>query len=149
MPIPNLDKGALFDPCGRKICEHTSHHQRLDVVAIPMAYLSHIFLSIHNHIHDITFSSLDLNTATSTNLNIMIVASPSRNYILVRPTTGWPESDWSEEYHEITQMLLRHRFYNYDLATARHLALMKVAKHYHIPYYVTDLDHRILTSSAS
>lgn len=101
---------ALFDPCGRKICEHTSHHQRFDVVAIPTAYLPHIFLSVHNHIHDITFSSLDLETATNTDLSILIVASPSRNYILIRPSAGWPESDWSTEYHDITQMLLRHRF---------------------------------------
>lgn len=139
---------ALFDPCGRKICEHTSRHQKFDVLAIPTAYLPSTFVSVHNHVSDITFSGLDLNTAVDMDLQMLVVVSPTRNYFMMRPSTGWPDANLSAEYRDITQILLHHRFYDYDRATARHLALMKVAAHYGIRYYVTDLNHQVVASTA-
>lgn len=140
---------AMFDQCGNKIYEHTSHHCRCSVTAIPPAYLPHLFLSVHNHPHDLTFSSTDLKTLVHLDLSAIIVTSPSRNYILLRPSIGWPQSaDWIEEYDTITQMLVHHPRHDYDTATARHLALMKVAQHYHLWYCVTDLNHQIIASTA-
>lgn len=141
---------AMFDQCGNKIYEHTSHHHRCSVTAIPPAYLPHLFLSVHNHPHDITFSGTDLETLVRLDLSAIIVTSPSRNYILLRPSTGWPSSDdWIEEYDAITQVLLRHPHRDYDVATARHLALMKVAQHYHLWYYVTNLERQVIASTAN
>jgi len=140
---------ALFDQCGRKIYEHTSHHHAYDVAAVPLAYYPHLFLSVHNHPAGSPFSDGDLQTTMNLDLGVVIVTTASHNYILLRPSAGWPASnEWIKEYRDITRLLRRHPHYDYDVATARHLALMKVAAHYHIWYYVTDLNCKVIASTA-
>jgi len=144
------ETSAMFDQCGRKIYEHTSHHHNYNITAIPPAYKPHLFLSVHNHPADSTFSSNDLETAVRLGLGAIIVATTSRNYVMLRPSTGWPTTkDWIDEYDDIAELLRRHPHHDYDAATARHLALMKVAAHYHLQYYVTDLKGKIITSTTS
>lgn len=126
---------AAFDRCGRKIYEHTSHLKRSDATAVPIAYVPHIHLLVHNHPDGHTFSAIDLCTTHNVDVAVLMVVTPIHNYTLFRPSSGWPShKDWIEEYDDIVLMLSHNHRYNDDTRAIQHRALSQVAKHYGIKY---------------
>lgn len=139
---------AIFDQCGYKICEQTNHNENICAVALPKEWCTSAHLMIHNHITDMTFSSEDIITTKNLNLQISFLVTPRYNFYLFRPQSGWPDiDDLVEEYDTIIQMYRHHRRYDYDLSTARHLALLKISQQYHITYRVTDVTGRPISDN--
>ncbi len=142
---------AIFDACGNKICEHTNHQEEYTAFAIPEQWASAASLMVHNHLVDGTFSPQDLVSNAMTNVCISIIASPSCNFYLFRPLTGWPDTigEIAEEYDTITQLLQRNPHHDYNFETARHLALLKVTQHYGIKYRVEAINGTTLPDAFS
>ena len=128
---------ALFDAYGNKICEHTNHQQEYAGFMLPEKWIAKANLMVHNHLADGTFSPPDLLSNAIADINVSMIVSPSCNFYLFRPTTGWPDmEELLTEYDTIIQIMQHKPRHNYDLEAARHLALLKVAQHYNIKYKV-------------
>lgn len=136
---------AIFDAYGNKICEHTNHQQEYTAFTLPEKWRVAANLMVHNHLADGTFSPLDLISNAIADINVSMIVSPSCNFYLFRPTTGWPDMEEVVlEYNTIIQIIQRKPRHNYDLETARHLALLKVAQHYGIRYKVEAINGAVL-----
>lgn len=138
---------AFFDDHGSKIYEHTSRDPKVCAVCLSNKWSESAHLMVHNHVINCPFSPEDLETGNAFDLQVNLVVTPDYNFYLFRPHTGWPtDDDWIKEYNLMIEMYQHHRRYSYDLGTARHLALLKLSKHHHMIYYVTNPEgERILS----
>lgn len=139
---------ALFDKTGIKVFERTDYDAGNVIVGIPPALQKEVAISLHNHVDDATFSMLDLALGPDLELTMNILVTPSYSYYLCRPDSGWPEkTDWLDEFMTLEDNIFIASRRNPSRYEARHEALMKVASHYGIHYYVTNLHGDIVASN--